>query len=69
MQCLLKDSVPGLVTVLAVTTGAVMVPSWLKVCARGLFCSLKEIRRIKDTFVENRHFLLEVVRRDRRALA
>lgn len=41
-----------------------MVPSWPKFCARGLFCSLKEIRRIKDTFVENWHFLLEVVRTD-----
>ena len=69
MQCLLKDSVPGLIPVLAVTSGAVMVPSWLKFCARGLFCSLKEIRRIKVTFVENWHFLLEVVRTDRRALA
>ena len=69
VQCLLKDSVPGLIPVLAVTSGAVMVPSWLKFCARGLFCSLKEIRRIKVTFVENWHFLLEVVRTDRRALA
>ena len=62
-------SAPGLVTVLAVTSGAVMVPSWLKFCARGLFCSLKEIRRIKGTFAENWHFLLEVVRTDGRALA
>ena len=46
-----------------------MVPSWLKFCARGLFCSLKEIRRIKGTFAENWHFLLEVVRTDGRALA
>lgn len=32
-------------------------------------CSLKEIRRIKDIFVENWHFLLEVFRIDGWALA